>query len=96
MDAKTFLSQGTVPKDFSPALRALWTEAAGDWHEAHTICQEGETRDGAWVHAWLHRKEGDAGNAQYWYAKSGRSPHTGSLEAERDAILSTLLEERAA
>ncbi|MEO7412873.1 MAG: hypothetical protein ABIZ81_05910 [Opitutaceae bacterium] len=55
------------------ALRALWYDARGDWERAHGYAQEDESRDGSWVHAYLHRKEGDLGNAGYWYRRAGSS-----------------------
>src|ERR1700733_15799160 len=57
---------------FSGALLALWWDAKGDWERAHGIAQDVAGADGAWVHAYLHRKEGDAGNAGYWYRQAGR------------------------
>ena len=68
----------------SLALQALWHDARGDWERAHELCQQAKSRDGDWVHAYLHRKEGDAGNAGYWYARAGRPmPSSGvSLQAE--------------
>lgn len=63
----------TPPDGLSPALRALWLDARDDWHSAHTAAQEDPTAAGAWVHAYLHRKEGDPSNAGYWYARAGRS-----------------------
>jgi len=60
------------PADAPGALQALWQDARGDWERAHTSAQEDGGRDGAWVHAYLHRKEGDLGNAGYWYARARR------------------------
>lgn len=61
------------PPELSPALQALWHDARGDWEQAHTCAQQEKNRDGAWVHAYLHRKEGDRGNAGYWYGRAGRA-----------------------
>jgi len=61
------------PAGLAAALRALWLDARGDWDGAHAAAQEDETSAGAWVHAYLHRKEGDLGNAGYWYARARRS-----------------------
>ncbi len=77
------------------ALRALWLEARGDWDGAHAAAQragEAGDRAGDWVHAYLHRVEGDASNAAYWYARAGRArPAEGvDLVAERAAILAEL------
>jgi hypothetical protein len=72
-------------------LAALWHDAKGDWHKAHTIAQEIQTRDGAWVHAYLHRKEGDRSNALHWYQQAGRKFSTQSLTQEWQEMVSTLL-----
>ena len=75
------------------ALQALWADRQGDWDLAHTLAQEANNRDGDWVHAYLHRKEGDIGNAGYWYARAGRPAVDAefSLTAEWDAIATELL-----
>ncbi len=72
-------------------LAALWHDARGDWDRAHECAQRAPGGDGAWVHAYLHRKEGDAANAGYWYARAGRQPATGDLAAEWAAIARGLL-----
>lgn len=92
MTPQEFLAQSS-PGDVDPALAALWYDARGDWHQAHQRCQEASSRDGDWVHAYLHRKEGDLGNSSYWYAQAGRSPpgRGMTLEAEWTAICSALL-----
>ena len=73
-------------------LQALWWAAHGDWDRAHGLCQEAGTREGDWVHAYLHRVEGDAGNARYWYARAGRRwPEGMALEAEWAGIVAELL-----
>ena len=81
------------PDGLTPALAALWHDARGDWAAAHTAAQGGETHDAAWAHAYLHRKEGDAGNAGYWYARARRAvPAAGvALDTEREAIARELL-----
>ena len=61
------------PAKMSLPLQALWHDVRGDWERAHEVCQRAKSRDGDWVHAYLHRKEGDRGNAGYWYARAGRS-----------------------
>ena len=60
-----------------PPLAALWWAAKGNWDEAHKIVQDEETADAAWVHAYLHRVEGDLGNAGYWYRRAGTSRSRG-------------------
>jgi hypothetical protein len=77
--------------DAAPLVRALWHDAAGDWDAAHRIAQDVDTSDGAWVHAYLHRKEGDVGNAGYWYRRAGRPAAAGSLDDEWRAIAVALL-----
>ena len=60
------------PAGASLLVQALWHDARGDWARAHDCAQEDNGRDGSWVHAYLHRKEGDPGNAAYWYSRAGR------------------------
>ena len=81
-------SDGT---EFSGALLALWWDGKGDWEKAHTIAQDIPTREGSWVHAWLHRKEGDKGNARYWYNQARRPMPEYSLEKEWEEIVDELL-----
>jgi hypothetical protein len=77
---------GPLP-DWDEALQALWWDARGEWERAHALAQinEGDPRS-AWVHAYLHRKEGDLSNAAYWYRRAGRSMATGPLETELHEI----------
>ena len=79
------------PHDLSPALRALWQDAKGNWSAAHTIVQDIEDQTGCWIHAYLHRKEGDHGNAGYWYRRAGQAVAREPLEDEWTRIVSTLL-----
>lgn len=79
------------PPSVSDALRALWYDARGDWEAAHGIAQEIHDRSGSWVHAYLHRKEGDEGNAGYWYRRAGKPPASGPLDAEWNTLVTTLL-----
>lgn len=79
------------PPGSSPALAGLWHQGQGDWDRAHALAQEGGGADGAWVHAHVHRVEGDLPNADYWYRRAGRSRPGGSLEEEWEAIAGALL-----
>lgn len=79
-----------------PLLQALWHEAHGDWDRAHKITQKENSADACWVHAYLHRKEGDLGNAGYWYARAKRKASSDSLEGEWRRIVSELLAQDAA
>ena len=85
-----------APSDAGLALQALWHDARGDWDRAHQCAQEDHGRDGSWVHAYLHRKEGDLGNAGYWYARAGRrtSAQSVSLATEWADIARVLLGEK--
>jgi hypothetical protein len=91
-ELRSSVEHRTPLPDHAPSLvRALWHDATGDWQGAHRIAQDVETPDGAWVHAYLHRKEGDASNAGYWYRQAGKPAASGSLDAEWDAIAAVLL-----
>jgi hypothetical protein len=83
--------QGPPPAVSAPLL-ALWHDAKGDWNAAHKCVDHAEDPDGMWVHAYLHRKEGELGNARYWYARAKRPPAEGALEEEWAAIAVALLE----
>jgi hypothetical protein len=90
-DFKRTLSAGSPPENISPALRALWHDAQGNWELAHDTAQSADGEAGAWVHAYLHRKEGDAANAAYWYRRAQKPVATGALTTEWDHIASALL-----
>lgn len=81
------------PQDWSLPAAALWWDAKGDWAKAHDLIATDERgRAAAWVHAYLHRKEGDADNARYWYDRAGRPVSTASLAEERLLILRSVLD----
>jgi len=81
-----------TPPAVTPALVALWHDAKGDWDAAHETAQAIEDETGAWVHAYLHRKEGDASNAAYWYRRAGREVvRAVALEEEWSRIAAELL-----
>jgi len=86
------LTQTEPPAELRPAQAGLWWDARGDWARAHESAQTDEGPDGAWVHAYLHRKEGDASNAAYWYQRAGKAPAGGSLEREWEEIARALLD----
>lgn len=90
-DLKASLAEASPPADLSQPLTALWWGAKGDWDKAHALAQQTPTADGAWVHAHLHRVEGDLDNAAYWYGRAGQPVSAASLEAEWDQIASELL-----
>ena len=72
-------------------LQALWHDGRGDWNAAHEVAQDVPDPDGAWVHAYLHRKEGDASNAAYWYHRASQPECRVSLDAEWEAIVRAFL-----
>jgi len=86
-----FKDQGVVPEDIPDLLQALLLDASGDWDGAHSIAQNDSSSDGSWVHAYLHRKEGDLANASYWYRSAGKSMPKISLEEEWEYIAMDLL-----
>jgi hypothetical protein len=79
------------PPTGMPVLDALWWAAKGEWARAHAIVQEENDRNAAWVHAYLHRVEGDLDNAGYWYRRAGRHSASGAFEAEWSAIAAALV-----
>lgn len=74
----------------APLARALWLGLRGEWTPAHEIAQASDGADAAWVHAWLHRIEGDAANAAYWYRRAGKAVAEGGTDAEGEAIARAL------
>jgi hypothetical protein len=90
-DFKASLSGEAPAPSLEPPLAALWWAAKGDWDAAHRIVQDEDTRDAAWVHAYLHRVEGDLGNAGYWYRQAGKPVAEDTLDAEWERIVSALL-----
>jgi hypothetical protein len=90
-DFRASLSGTSPAPSLEPPLAALWWAAKGKWDEAHKVVQDESTRDAAWVHAYLHRVEGDLGNAGYWYRQAGQPVAKDSLEAEWERIVSALL-----
>ena len=84
------LAAAEPPAGLAPALAALWWAGKGEWDRAHDLVQDDPGRDAAWVHAYLHRVEGDLSNAAYWYRRAARPLETGPLDAEWDAIAAAL------
>jgi hypothetical protein len=80
------------PQDADPLVKALWHDATGDWAGAHDVVQNIESAEAAWIHAYLHRKEGDLQNAQYWYRRAGKPAASGPLPDEWREIAHALLQ----
>jgi hypothetical protein len=91
---KSSLAEASPLEKTPELLKAMWHDARGDWSAAHAIAQDVDTPEGAWVHAYLHRKEGDLSNASYWYHLARRKKHEGSLQEEWREIVVDLLARR--
>jgi hypothetical protein len=85
------LSLEMPPRELAPPLSALWWAKKGDWDKAHKIVQDEAGPEAAWVHAYLHRVEGDTGNAIYWYRQAGQPVAIGDLDAEWAVLVEALL-----
>lgn len=90
-DFHNSLKAAHPPAELTPALAGLWWDARGDWVQAHERAQEDEGPEASWVHAYLHRKEGDQENAAYWYRRAGKPVCREPLDAEWRRILSDLV-----
>ena len=90
-DFRNSIAANEPPAGLTHALMGLWWDGKGDWKRAHESAQQDE---GSWVHAYLHRKEGDQGNAAYWYRRAGKPVCREPLEAEWLSIAKALLENR--
>ena len=96
MDLHTFkqsLKENSPPTDASVYLQALWYDGKGNWDKSHELIQDLPDQNAAWIHAYLHRKEGDTWNADYWYRKAGRKRSSVSLDEEWEQISAELAEQ---
>lgn len=84
-------SDSAPPESLSGVLKALWFAEKGDWEASHDIAQDIHSPDGSWMHAYLHRAEGDLGNASYWYNRANQPVASGSLDEERHDLIRTFL-----
>ena len=85
------LSASEPPKDLSLLLKSLWHDRKNDWEASHNIAQDIYDKNGSWIHAYLHRKEGDLSNARYWYRQAGKSEPSVSLEEEWSTLVKAFL-----
>ncbi len=85
------MQSNTPPADLPIYLLALWFDAKGDWDKAHKSIDSLDDKNACWVHAYLHRKEGDVWNADYWYSRAGKKRPATSLEEEWENITRALL-----
>jgi hypothetical protein len=90
---KSTITSIQPPKNLSPYLESLWYDAKGDWDKAHLIIQDIADKNASWIHAYLHRKEGDIWNADYWYQKAGKKRPGFTLDEEWDQLVRTFLAE---
>ena len=93
MDLEEFIQSSkeeSPPEGLSEPQQAMWHARIGDWETAHNIAQSISTELGSWIHAYLHRVEGDLSNAGYWYRRANRLPHSGSIVAEADEIVNSI------
>nr|WKN36851.1 hypothetical protein K4G66_31285 [Tunicatimonas sp. TK19036] len=88
---KSTLEQPKAPDQLNNPLKALWYDARDDWEKAHEFAQMENDSESAWVHAYLHRKEGDTLNAQYWYTRASRSMPDQTFTEEWEIIVKNLL-----
>ena len=89
---KASLQKEQAPTSLPELLKAMWYDGKGDWDTAHKIAQDIDTADGSWVHAYLHRKEGDNFNAGYWYRRANKPMANASLAEEWEEIVKALLQ----
>ena len=85
------IKEESPPEGLYEPLEVMWHAHKGDWETAHNIAQSISTELGSWIHAYLHRVEGDLGNAGYWYRRANRPPNSGSTDAEADEIINSIL-----
>ena len=90
-ELKGSLQADAPPSTLSVYLKALWYDAKGNWEQAHNLVQDIETGKAAWIHAYLHRKEGDMANADYWYRKAGKNRADITLMQEWEKIVNAFL-----
>lgn len=91
LDEFRFTLTSDTPPQVAPPLLALWHDAKGDWDRAHQIAQDVPDPAGAWIHAYLHRKEGDAANAAYWYQRARQPVAADALDIEWERIVRALI-----
>ena len=91
IDFRESIKGNEPPPESSGYLKALWFDAKGNWKKAHEIIQDIDDKSAYWIHAYLHRKEGDTGNADYWYSRAGKIRPSVSLENEWDELVASFI-----
>ena len=87
------LSSDQPPQKIPAVLKALWYDGKNDWEGSHNIAQDIDDKNGSWVHAYLHRKEGDISNAHYWYSRAGKSEPRMTLKEEWESLVRNFIEQ---
>ncbi|MDT7830501.1 hypothetical protein RQM65_17665 [Pricia sp. S334] len=90
-DFEATLQQSEPNREWPAALKSLWYDAKGDWEASHDIAQDLHNDTGSWIHAYLHRKEGDEFNAGYWYRRANRDFPKMTLNEEHRVITESIL-----
>lgn len=88
------LQDNQPPQGITVVLQALWYDAKGDWDKAHELVQDLPGPTAAWIHGYLHRKEGDNWNANYWYAKAGHTMPAATLAEEWESLVTAMLNDQ--
>jgi hypothetical protein len=88
---KKTLDNDDPPVELDKTLHALWFDGKGDWNKAHNIAQSITNSSGSWIHAYLHRKEGDLSNSSYWYSRAGKKMPDFTLQEEWNNLVSEFL-----
>lgn len=91
---RSSIANAHPPDGLNPLLLALWYDARNDWDQSHSIVQDIETKDAAWIHAYLHRKEGDNSNAAYWYHRAGKPVYRAALKDEWAELLNYFIDRK--
>jgi hypothetical protein len=92
MTTAEYCALPTCPSNYPDELRALWWASKADWQKAHDLVEGLSSPEAAWIHAYLHRWEGDTGNARYWYNRANKPVCTDALNTERIYITQCLLD----
>ena len=92
IEFKASITEGQIPEDLTIYLRSLWLDQYGDWEKAHSLIDQMKDEDAAFLHAYLHRKEGDLGNAAYWYRRARKAQPNIGLEEEWEKMVSYFLQ----
>ncbi len=87
------LKEGKPPLNWPSGLKSMWYDVKGDWESSHDIAQNMPGPDGSWIHAYLHRKEGDRFNAEYWYSRANKTFPKISLEEEQEVLVAYFIGE---